>query len=350
MWPPRDRTLATAIYSLCTFFGPVSGPIVGGFVSQSFRSGWRVNFWIMFGLSTLVIILAFFHLDETYPPVLLRRRAKRLQEEAGGTKYFVSIYDHLKPISKRDFIILNMKRPFIFLFTEPIILLVALYIGVAYATLYAQFVAYPIVFGQHRHFSPGDTGLAFLGIAVGQWIAVASSPLQSQIYASEMTKRGGVLLPEARLYSAMVGGIALPVGMFWFAWTTFPSVHPVVPILAGIPFGFGTILIMTTLNAYLMDAYSLYCASALAATVLMRSVFASVFPLFSTPMFSKLGDQWASSVFAFVALLCMPIPFLFFKYGVWIRSKSRYALHTEGDKGGECQTIRDLKRKKEAKV
>lgn len=85
----------------------------------------------------------------------------------------------------------------VFLFTEPIILLVALYVGVAYATLYAQFVAYPIVFGQHRHFSPGDTGLAFLGIAVGQWIAVASSPLQSQIYASEMTKRGGVLLPEA---------------------------------------------------------------------------------------------------------------------------------------------------------
>jgi hypothetical protein len=69
---------------------------------------------------------------------------------------------------------------------------------------------------------------------------------------------------------------------------------------------------MTTFNAYLMNTYPLYCASALASTILLRSTFAAAFPLFSGSMFRDLGDQWASSVFAFLALACTPVPLLFF--------------------------------------
>ena len=73
---------------------------------------------------------------------------------------------------------------------------------------------------------------------------------------------------------------------------------------------------MTTLNAYILDTYSIYSASALAAVVFVRSTMAAAFPLFSPAMFHTLGDQWASSVFAFVALACMPIPFLFYVGGI----------------------------------
>ncbi|KAF8589941.1 MFS general substrate transporter [Ramaria rubella] len=327
MWSPHDRGLPNGIYSLCTFFGPVSGPIVGGFISQSFGNGWRINFWVMFGLSGLIVLWAFFNLAETYPPVLLRRRAHRLHVKSNGLLYYRSIHDR-EQASKQEKILTSLKRPFVFLVKEPIVTLISIYISIAYGSLYAQFVAFPIVFQEHRHFSPGDSGLAFLGIALGQWIGIASTPLQNRLYWRAMAKGGGKVLPEARLYGAVVTSMALPLGMFWFAWTSPPSFPAVLPVLSGIPFGLGTILIIINFNAYLMDAYSLYCASALASTILLRSICAAAFPLISSPMFDALGDEWASSVFAFIALACAPVPFLFFKYGKWIRSKSKYALHT----------------------
>jgi hypothetical protein len=97
--------------------------------------------------------------------------------------------------------------------------------------------------------------------------------------------------------------------------TTQPNVHFMVPILSGIPFGAGIAVILIGLVAYLMDTYTIYFASAVAATVVSRSVFAAAFPLFSPAMFARLGDQWACSVFAFMALVCMPMPLLFWVSG-----------------------------------
>jgi len=84
-------------------------------------------------------------------------------------------------------------------------------------------------------------------------------------------------------------GIVLPGGLFWFAWTSQPSIHFIVPILAGIPTGMGVATVMQGLVQYLMDAYSIYCASAIASTVLLRPILAAIFALISPPMFSKLG-------------------------------------------------------------
>lgn len=64
-----------------------------------------------------------------------------------------------------------------------------------------------------------------------------------------------------------------------------------------------------------MDAYEVYFASAVAATVVLRSIFAAIFPLIAPAMFGRLGDAWGMSVFAFLGLACAPIPFLF-----WVSS------------------------------
>lgn len=61
----------------------------------------------------------------------------------------------------------NLSRPFTFLITEPIVLLLAIYISVVYGTLYALFSAFPIVFETHRGWSAGQGGLAFLGVGAG---------------------------------------------------------------------------------------------------------------------------------------------------------------------------------------
>ncbi len=68
-----------------------------------------------------------------------------------------------------------------------------------------------------------------------------------------------------------------------------------------------------------------YAASVLAANSLLRSLFGAAFPLFTTRMYENLGNQWASSIPAFLALGCLPFPFLFYRYGPQIRSRCKYA-------------------------
>jgi hypothetical protein len=42
-------------------------------------------------------------------------------------------------------------------------------------------------------------------------------------------------------------------------------------------------------------------------------------------MYQTLGVNWASTLVAFLALACAPLPFLFYKYGERIRLRSKYA-------------------------
>ncbi|TFY71750.1 hypothetical protein EVG20_g1245 [Dentipellis fragilis] len=355
----RERGIAAALYSTAPFLGPVTGPIIGGYVSQSRHLGWRWSFWLMFIISAVNLVFGTLATPETvglhacygpsvcaeekcyqYGPVLLRRRAHRLQKETGGVEYYVTAYDLRRNLPFNVYMIINLTRPFRFLFTEPIVTLMAFYISVAYATLYAEFSAFPIVFQEHRGFSAGEGGLAFLGIGVGVILGTALSPVQNRLYWRAMRESpSGHAPPEARLYLAIVGGISLPVGLFWFAWTTNPSIHWIVPILAGIPIGLAIALILQCLNAYMMDAYTIYFASAIAATILLRSLFAAAFPLFSPVMFKALGDEWACSIFGFLALACMPVPPLFWKYGRSIRARSAFAWKEPADENQDSDTV-----------
>ncbi|KAF9450774.1 MFS general substrate transporter [Macrolepiota fuliginosa MF-IS2] len=326
IWSFRERGLASAIYATVPFLGPVIGPIVGGFVAENPHLGWHFNFWIMLILSALTLIIGYFISPETYAPVLLRRRAQKLQKASNNMIYYTTSYDRNRSKSFLQIMRMNLKRPFVFIATEPIVLLLAIYISIVYGTLYALFSAFPIIFQQHKGFTPGQSGLAFLGVGFGIVMGTSSQSIQNRIYRKSMDQsKTGRAPPEARLHIAILGGILAPVGLWWFAWTTMPSVHWIVPILAGIPFGVGVAQIWQTLTAYLMDTYGIYFASAISATVVLRSFCAAAFPLFSPSMFAALGDQWAMSIFAILSTVCMPIPILFLKYGWWIRSKSRVA-------------------------
>jgi len=192
-------------------------------------------------------------------------------------------------------------------------------------TLYMLFAAFPIVFQQGRGWNQGIGGLAFLGVMIGMLSAVAYSIWDDRRYRRVVERSGGFAPPEARLPPGLIGSIAIPAGMLWFAWTNSPSVHWMVSITAGVPFGFGMLVVFLSVLNYLIDAYTIYAASVLAANSVFRSLFGAVFPLFTTYMYRNLGIHWASSLPAFLALGCVPFPFLFYKYGAVIRSRCKYA-------------------------
>lgn len=62
---------------------------------------------------------------------------------------------------------------------------------------------------------------------------------------------------------------------------------------------------------------------ALAANGTLRYIFGAVFPLFTTQTYENLGIHWAGSVFAFLSLLLLPIPWLLFRYGDSLRRKGK---------------------------
>jgi membrane-bound ClpP family serine protease len=96
-------------------------------------------------------------------------------------------------------------------------------------------------------------------------------------------------------------------------------------VAALVPFGFGLLLIYMGIVNYLIDSYTIYSASVLAGMSVFRYAFGAAFPLFSSYMYHGLGIHWASSIPAFLSVFCMPLPFLFYKYGGQIRQNCKYA-------------------------
>jgi multidrug resistance protein len=322
MFPAAQRGLAMAIFAAAPFLGPVLGPVAGGFLGM--QSGWR---WVMGFLAIFAGIVWIFGtllVPETYAPVLLRKRAAKLSQMTG--KHYISIIEH-KQGKTSLFVAFKtaLSRPWILLFKEPIVLLLSIYMAIIYGTLYMLFAAFPIVYQQGRGWNQGVGGLSFLGIMVGMLFAIAYTIPANKRYIKIEKAHGGFAPPEARLTGALVGSIALPIGLFWFAWTNSPSVHWMVSIAAGVPFGFGMVLVFLSIMNYLIDAYTIFAASVLAANSVLRSCFGAAFPLFTTYMYQDLGIHWASSVPAFLALACVPFPFLFYKYGPAIREKCKFA-------------------------
>lgn len=326
MFSASERGMAMGMFAIAPFLGPVLGPIIGGFLGMN--EGWRWVQGFLAIFSGTVWIAGTIFIPETYPPVLLRKRAARLSKLTG--KVYVSRLDNDQGrVSIGEAFVTSLQRPWLLLFREPIVALLSIYMAIVYGTLYMLFAAFPIVYQQHRGWNEGIGGLSFLGVLVGMLFAMALNLLDSKRYAKISKAHGGFAPPEARLPICMIGGLAIPVGLFWFAWTNYPSIHWMASIAAGVPFGFGMVLVFLGIMNYLIDAYTIYAASVLAANSVLRSLFGAAFPLFTRYMYDDLGIHWASSIPAFLALACVPFPFLFYKFGAQIRTKCKYAAEAD---------------------
>ena len=330
MFPASQRGLAMSIFAAAPFMGPTLGPIVGGFLGET--KGWRWVEGLMAIFTGAVWIIGSLTIPETYPPVLLRKRAAALSKATGKVyRTKVDVQSGKTPSAGEAFKT-ALSRPWILLFREPIVLLLSVYMSIIYGTLYMMFAAFPIVFQQQRGWSEGIGGLAFLGVAVGMLAAVIYTIPDNTRYqrAAEQYRKNGVSStpPEVRLPPSLIGAVCIPIGLFIFAWTNYPSIHWIACIIATVPFGFGMVLVYT-LTGYLADSYTIYAASVLAANSVLRSLFGAAFPLFTTYMYQNLGIHWASSIPAFLALMCVPFPFLFYRYGSAIRKRCKFAAEAE---------------------
>ena len=83
-WGPVARGINLTLTVGTIFGGPLLGPVIGNFVVQG-GLGWRWNMWIMVIFGGAVCMVCLFALPETYPPMVLKQKTKRLRKETGDS-------------------------------------------------------------------------------------------------------------------------------------------------------------------------------------------------------------------------------------------------------------------------
>ncbi|MCJ1355449.1 MAG: hypothetical protein MMC33_005441 [Icmadophila ericetorum] len=325
IWAPTQRGTAIVFYAFAVVGGPVLGPIVGGAFLQGGVS-WR---WTEYTQGIFIIfiwVLDMIILDESYPPVLLVYKARRLRTETGNWALHAKHEEW--DVSMKEMLEKFGVRPFQMMLT-PICFFVALYASFVYGILYGNLAAFPIEFQEERGWNQFVAALPFLGLLLGIFLGGAANVLNQQFYNKRFHANGDKAVPEARLPPMMVGSVFFSAGLFIFAWTSDKTIPWIAPVIGAVLLGFGFFTIFQSALNYLIDTFSRYSASAIAVNTFLRSIFAFSFPMFIDPMYHGLGIGWATSVFAFASVAMIPIPYLFYVYGPSIRKRGKYTANTQ---------------------
>ncbi|KAJ9486371.1 hypothetical protein VN97_g6970 [Penicillium thymicola] len=321
------RSVAMPIV-ICLFFsGPTFGPIVGSAIVGSSLS-WRWTIWVMLISGLGVCAIAAFVFPETYPPAILRKEAQllrkkyknsairsKLEKEHSGLHEFARVY---------------LLRPFWLFSTQPILALLTLYQSFLYGVLFLFYQAYPYYFGEIRGWNTSVDTLPLFGIITGVFIGTLGIIIYNQVYfRHHCYTSDGIFIPEARLPPMIFGGVLIPIGIFWFAWTAQPNISWPSPLCAGLLIGCGMYLVFIQGFIYIVDCYTTMANSAMGINGSMRSIFGAVFPLFATQMFEKLGVPHSTTILAAVTVCLIPVPVCFWYWGDRIRARSSAKVSSE---------------------
>lgn len=321
MWDPIPRAYAIAAFASGGFAGPVAGPIVGGFIVDSYL-GWRWTAWITLILAALTGLVGFFVISETSAPRILQYRAKRLRFETGNWALHAKADEN--PITSRTIVSVYLVRPFKMIAQEPILALVTAYMSFIYGILYLLFEAYPVSFQQERGWNAGVGSLPFLPFLVGIALGAAGIAYSTRTNFTKAFIKHGKPIPEERLPPMIIGAIVLPIGLFWFGWTSNPHITYWPQVISSALIGGGCMTAFWQGLNYIIDCYGFYSNSAIAVNTFIRSIAGAGFPMFATQMYHNLGVPWATSLLGFLCVAFMPVPVLFYVYGARIRARSKF--------------------------
>ncbi|KAL9122894.1 MAG: hypothetical protein Q9187_000545 [Circinaria calcarea] len=186
---------------------------------------------------------------------------------------------------------------------------------------------FPTLWTTRYNESIGIAGLNYISLGLGPILGAQISALvNDRIYKRLKKRNGGIGRPEFRFPLMVPGSFLVPIGLIWYGWSAEKHLQWIMPNIGIIIYSCGGIIGFQCIQTYIVDAYTMYAASAIAAAALLRSILAFAFPLFAPDLYTKLGYGWGNSLLALCGLLLgVPAPFFLWKYGAMLRAKSPYA-------------------------
>ncbi|EUC41277.1 hypothetical protein COCMIDRAFT_8995 [Bipolaris oryzae ATCC 44560] len=320
---PEQRGRAVSIYSLGPLLGPAIGPILGGFISEN--TSWRWCFHATTVFAVMVQFCGFFFLQETYAPRLLDLKRDRLRKETGNQELH-TVYDNSDRTAV-TVITTALKRPFKLLGTQPIVQVLACYMAYLFGLMYLMLSTFPILWVDRYGMSISTGSLNYLSIGIGFFVGTQiTSLLIDTLYCRLKLSNNGIATPEFRVPMLVPASLVIPVGLFWYGWSAQARMHWIMPNVGAAIFSAGMVMAFQCINGYLIESYTRYAASAIAAATVLRSLAGFGFPLFAPAMYKSLDFGWGNSILGFIAIgLGVPAPFMLWKFGKKLRSLSRFA-------------------------
>ncbi|EFE44588.1 MFS multidrug transporter, putative [Trichophyton verrucosum HKI 0517] len=319
----RARSIPICLYVTTYLVATSIGPVIGASILQFLSWRWIGHIELIF--TTALFPLFIIGLPETRGSVVLRARAKHLLSKGKKVHTANKLHHDAKLYQT---VLQNVQRPLYMLFTEPVVFIATLWAAFSLGTVYLFTQSVELVYGQLYGWDAILAGYVQVAIVFGEILGCGLCMSTNGWYyasADRDTEVPGIPIPEARLYTSIIGGFfGVTGGMLVYGWTSYPTVHWVAPVIGLTMVGFGTTSVVISTANYLIDAYSKYAASALGAVGLVENIAIAFLPLASTAMYTGIGFQWASSLLAFVSFALAITPFVVFKWGKEIRSRSPF--------------------------
>lgn len=319
IWHPISRGVALGLSATGINLGSTIAPIFSGFVVQNL--GWRWTAWLTLIYCGTIGFVGLFTIRESFEPVLLSRKAKRLRFETQNWALRAKFDE--QPVDIKTLIQKYLTKPVRIIIKEPILMILTAYLTLVYGILYLSYQAIPFSF-QRRGWSPAVSQLPFIAVLLGILSAWGLFSLFTVTWYKKKWSVNRSAPPEWRLPPMILGSFMLPPALWWFGWSQ--DTHWACQVIAAYFVGLGLLLIFDTGIVYLVDVYLQNSNSAMSIHVVCRSIISCSFPLFAGPMYSNLGTAWASTVLGFACLIMVAAPLVFWFYGAKIRSWSRFSM------------------------
>lgn len=238
MWSTLDRSMALSVFSLALLAGAATGPFLGGLITENAALGWRWTSWMPFIFFIFFGICSWIFHSETAGSILLKRRAEKLRQTTRDWALHAPTEE--QKFSVQVYVDKYVWKPLVMLFTEPILLLMTLYMSYAYGVLYLIIEIMPISYIGARHWNPGQAGLPLMAVIGGILIGCLINFVFATKRQKAMMLKYGRLFPEERLLPMIIGSVLFPFGILLYFLTSSPHVKTSGPeVFAGIPLGIG---------------------------------------------------------------------------------------------------------------
>ena len=158
--------------------------------------------WILVVIAGPIYFAAVFT-RETSKSQILRERFQAL-----------GLASQLKERKVGETLWISATRSFIMMFTEPTVFALAIYTSFAFAVIFVFFAVFPVIFQTVYGFDAEQVGLAYLSLFIGFVLSCLNYLILFHVTRSKAIKTG-IFRVEDSLYSAFVGSVLLPIGLFW---------------------------------------------------------------------------------------------------------------------------------------